>query len=107
MSHVRLAVYTVMSSTPAELAEKAKAGLLPVFREQPGFVRYQLNKVDPGTLMSVSEWKTADDATAASQQASAWVQKNLGQSVSIMRNDIGDESLLDDVTGETLFDESA
>ena len=107
MNHVRLAVYTITAGTPATLAEKAKAGLLPIFRGSPGFVRYQLLKVDPGTIMSVSEWTTAEDATNATQKASAWVQENLGQAVIIMRHDIGDERLLDEVAGESLFDESA
>jgi heme-degrading monooxygenase HmoA len=107
MNHVRLAVFTITMGTPAEIAEKAKAGMLPIFREQPGFVRYRLLEVDPDTMMSVSEWTTADAATAATEQSAAWVTSNLGQNVTIIRNDVGDESLLDDVIGEALFDESA
>jgi heme-degrading monooxygenase HmoA len=107
MHHVRLATYTLIDGTAAEVADKAKAGLLPLFRGEPGFVRYRVLKVDPGTIMSVSEWENDEEAHAASQKAATWVATNLGRNVTIMGNDYGDESLLDQVKGEPLFDESA
>jgi heme-degrading monooxygenase HmoA len=107
MNHVRLATYTLVGGTPAEVADKTKTGLLPVFREAPGFVRYRLLKVDPGTIMSASEWKTEDDASAAGQKAATWVAANLGNNVVLTNSEIGDESLLEKVDGSPLFDESA
>lgn len=107
MSHVRLATYTVTNGTPAEVADKAKAGMLPIFREEPGFLRYAVFEVDPGTIMSVSEWQSPEDAASATQMAASWVADNLAGAVALTSNEVGDEALLENITGTSLFDEKA
>jgi hypothetical protein len=43
--------------------------MLPIFRAQPGFVRYGLILLDDGSVASVSVWETRDEAEAANASA--------------------------------------
>ena len=44
--------------------------MLPIFRTQPGFVRYGLALLDDGSVASVSVWETRDEAEAVLKIAS-------------------------------------
>jgi uncharacterized protein YcbX len=95
--HVRIAIYALKRGTAEETAELAKGGMLPIFRDQPGFVRYGLALLDDGSVASVSVWETHGEAEAANVAAADWVAANLADRVELQNAHVGD----------FLFDESA
>ncbi len=90
MQHFRIATYDMTKGTPAETADLAKAGMLPIFEKQPGFEAYSLIEVDPKTLVSLTVWESHQEAEAAAKLASAWVADNLADRVSLKANTVGD-----------------
>ena len=90
MNHFRIALYDVTSGTAEEACELAKKGLLPIFKKQPGFVRYEVGKLDTGGIASFSVWETGDEAQAAVDTAASWVAENLAARVSLRESHIGD-----------------
>jgi heme-degrading monooxygenase HmoA len=88
--HVRIAIYSLKQGTIDETAELAKEGMLPIFRAQPGFVRYGLILLDDGSVASVSVWETHDEAEAANASAAGWVAENLADRVELRNTHVGD-----------------
>jgi heme-degrading monooxygenase HmoA len=95
--HVRIAIYTLKQGTIEETADLAKNGMLPIFKAQPGFVRYGLILLDEGSVASVSVWETHAEAEAANASAASWVAENLADRVGLQNTHVGD----------FLFDEGA
>lgn len=88
--HVRIAIYSLKRGTAQEAADLAQAGMLEVFRAQPGFVRYGLALLDDGTVASISVWETHDEAEAANAQAADWVAENLADRIQLENRHVGD-----------------
>jgi len=88
--HVRIATYSMKQGTVEETAELAKAGMLPIFKAQPGFVRYGLALLDDGNIASVSVWETHGEAEAANAAAAEWVAANLADRVALQNTHVGD-----------------
>ena len=89
--HGRVAIYKY-SGDVNELARTAESGMLPIFKEQPGFKAYSVVAAD-GVLTSFSAWDSAEDAEAANATAADWIAENLG----------GQLKLEQARTGEILF----
>jgi hypothetical protein len=62
-----------------DLAEKAKSGLVPIFKKNPGFVAYYVVDGGDGHLASVSVFESADAAHNSNEQAARWVKDNVSQ----------------------------
>lgn len=90
MQHARIATYRVTSGSADDIIARARAGMLPIFQGQPGFVGYGLVKATDGTIISISVWQTAQEADAATQSAAQWVRDNLAGTVQIQQNYTGD-----------------
>ncbi len=90
MRHMRIAKYEITNGSFQDLAATAKSGLLPKFRELPGFVRYGVADVGDKSLMSISLWETHEQAEAASPVAATWVKENIQDSVQLRENFVGD-----------------
>ena len=90
MNHIRLALYDMTSGTAEEAAEIARTGMLPLFKSQPGFVRYDVAKLDDGGILSFSIWETGAEAEAAVTTAASWVADNLADRVAIRESHVGD-----------------
>ena len=90
MNHIRLALYDMKSGTAEEAAEIARKGLLPIFKSQPGYVRYEVGKLDNGGIVSFSIWETGDEAQNAVDTAASWVAGNLADRISLRENHVGD-----------------
>jgi hypothetical protein len=88
--HVRIATYSMKQGTVEETAALAKAGMLPIFKAQPGFVRYGLALLDDGNIASVSVWETHAEAEAANAAAAEWVAANLADRVALQSTHVGD-----------------
>ena len=90
MNHFRIALYEMKSGTAEEAAEVARKGLLPLFKSQPGYVRYEVGKLDTGGVVSFSIWETADEAQDAVETAASWVAENLAERISLRESHVGD-----------------
>lgn len=90
MRHFRVALYDMTSGTENEAIEIARAGIRPIFEEQPGFVRYEVGSLDDGGIASFSIWETADEAKHAVELAAEWVKENLATRVKLREEHIGD-----------------
>ena len=88
--HVRIAVYSLEKGTAEEAADLAKGGMLPIFKAQPGFVRYGVGLLDDGNLVSVSIWETHAEAEAANRVAADFVAKNMADRIKLANTHVGD-----------------
>ena len=79
MPHGRCAIYS-FEGDDQEVIEKSKAGILPIFKQQPGFIAYGV-MVQNGQIISMSAWNTESDAKAADEAAKQWVSENLNAKV--------------------------
>jgi hypothetical protein len=79
MPYGRCVVYSVTGDVQ-ETLDKAHASLLPIFKQQPGFVAYGVIGKD-GKIFSMSAWQSEDDAKAADQAATQWVTENMDAQV--------------------------
>ena len=93
MTHMRIAAYRITSGTAQEVADLARDGMLPIFRQQPGFVGYEVVDAGNGTVLSVSRWQSAEQAVAATAKAADWVRENLAARVQLQASYVG-EALL-------------
>jgi heme-degrading monooxygenase HmoA len=90
MRHLRLALWTVTSGTADEALEIARDGFVPIFEKQPGFVRFEVGKLDDGGIVSFSIWETVEEALHAIDVAHSWVQENLADRIRLREEHTGD-----------------
>ena len=90
MTHMRIAVYQITSGTAQEVADRARDGLLPIFRQQPGFIAYEGVGAGADTVISVSAWQSAEQAEASARQAADWVRQHLADRVRLLDSYVGD-----------------
>jgi len=62
-----------------DLAQKAEAGLVPIFKKNPGFIAYYVVDGGDGHLASVSVFESAEAAHNSNEQAARWVKDNVSQ----------------------------
>jgi heme-degrading monooxygenase HmoA len=90
MGHVRIAVYTVTSGTVKDIEDRAREGMLPVFRGQTGFQAYGLALTQEGKVVSMTLWESGEQAQRANELAASWVKDNLADRVQLESTQIGD-----------------
>jgi heme-degrading monooxygenase HmoA len=90
MRHFRVALFDVTSGSADEVLENVRAGFVPIFENQPGFVRYEIGKLDTGGIVSFSIWETADEAQQAVDLAAEWVRDNTADRVRLREEHTGD-----------------
>jgi len=91
MPYGRCAIYS-FEGDDQEVIEKSRAGILPIFKQQPGFIAYGV-MVQNGQIISMSAWNTESDAKAADEAAKQWVSENL--SAKIVSSFVGDYAWLE------------
>ena len=90
MSHMRIGVYQFQPGTVDEVVKRAAEGMLPVLQQQPGFISYEIVKTSEGAGISLSTWETAEQANAAVNVISNWVQGNIAPMVASLQNHVGE-----------------
>ena len=63
-----------------ELIDKAREGILPIFKQQSGFLAYGV-MLQGDRVISMSAWTSEGDAKAADELAREWVLENVDMTV--------------------------
>jgi len=92
MAHVRIAIYKFKPGMVDEVIRRAQSGMLPLFRQQPGFVAYDVARTGDDEGVSISTWDSAEQAQVAIQTAAGWVKENLADMVVSVENHVGELS---------------
>jgi hypothetical protein len=90
MEHLRVATYTIKKGPFSEIADLAQRGMLKIFKDQPGFVRYGVADIGDENCLSITLWKTHEQAQASVPTAARWVEENLGDRVQLRSSYVGD-----------------
>ena len=90
MNSSRVGVYKLTQGGAQEVVRRAEAGMLPILREQPGFVAYELITTGDSSLVSISTWRTHDEADAAVKTIGGWVKENMAELTVSVENHVGD-----------------
>ena len=99
MPYARTAVYQFKPGTVDEVIRTAKEGLLPIFRQQPGFRRYAVVKTGDDSGISISTWDTKREADIAVQRAADWVKQNIAAAVVSVENHVGEVAFSEGADG--------
>lgn len=86
--HVRMARMSFTGDIQ-ELAERAEAGMLPIFQAADGFRAYSVAATDD-EIWSLSVWDTAEAAEAANSLAAEWVAENLADQITVTETHVGE-----------------
>lgn len=62
------------SAAAIQIFRKISTDGIRVFREQPGFVRYRLMKVDRHTTIAVAEWETEELGRKGAENYRQWMR---------------------------------
>jgi heme-degrading monooxygenase HmoA len=76
MNCARVGVYS-LSTDATEATRLATKEMLPIFKRQPGFVDYQVVSTNDA-LISISTWKTREQADEGTRQAAKFVESHPG-----------------------------
>jgi heme-degrading monooxygenase HmoA len=91
MPYGRCVIYS-FAGDAQEVIEKARAGMLPIFKRQSGFLAYGV-MVEGDEIISMSAWDSESDAKAADEAAKQWVSENMDAKV--LRSFIGNYAWLE------------
>ena len=87
---MRVGVYKMKrEDAGSEIARRAESGMLPIFRNQPGFVSYEV-VIAGETALSISTWTSHAAADAAVPAAADWVPSNIAELAQLDHNYVGD-----------------
>jgi hypothetical protein len=79
MPHGRCVIYS-FDGDAQEIIEKSRAGILPLFKQQPGFLAYGV-MVQGDQIISMSAWNSESDAQAADDVGKKWAAENINAKV--------------------------
>ena len=96
--HARMARYAFIGD-PQDLAQRAEAGMLPLFQSQPGFRGYSVMAAN-GEIISFSIWDAPDQAEGANTVSREWVADNFAGQLELKETRVG-EVLLSTALGVT------
>jgi hypothetical protein len=97
MEHLGVTTYGINEGSFSEIAEQSKEGMLPIFKNEPGFIRYGVADIGDKSVMSITLWETRDQAEASVPVAATWVKENLGDRVELRSSRVGDLAFYESV----------
>ena len=90
MNSSRIGIYKLTGGSAGEVARRAEEGMLPILRAQAGFVSYELVVTGDSSLVSISTWRTHDEADAAVKTIGGWVKEHMAELTVSVENHVGD-----------------
>ncbi|HEX6477705.1 MAG TPA: antibiotic biosynthesis monooxygenase [Ktedonobacteraceae bacterium] len=67
----------VQPGTFDEVAQRDESGLVPILRNVPGFVEFDLVQVGEDVGLSITVFETQEQAEEANRRAADWVKQNI------------------------------
>jgi hypothetical protein len=92
MPYGRCVIYTYPGDVQ-DLIERAREGILPIFKQRPGFLAYGVI-AQGDQLVSMSAWNSENDAKGADEAAKDWVSKNAAD-MEVVKSVMGDYAWLE------------
>jgi hypothetical protein len=92
MPYGRCVIYTY-SGDVQDLIERAREGILSIFKQRPGFLAYGV-MVQGDQVVSMSAWNSESDAKGADEAAKDWVSKNAAD-MTVVNSFMGDYAWLE------------
>ena len=77
--YARVGVYTIKPGQLEEVVRKVEAEQVPIIRQQPGFVAYELIRTGADRCVTISRWGSEAEAEASRAVAGAWVREHLAE----------------------------
>ncbi len=93
MQYTRIGIYQAKPGstlTADETIRRSQAGMLPIFRNQPGFAGYGIVKTGEKSVISISVWQSRQQAEAAVQLAASWAKDNVPDMAESVQNYVGE-----------------
>ena len=90
MRHVRVAIYETKPNTFDTLIAQARKDLESSLRRQPGFVSYQVAKLDGNRSASLTVFETRAAAENGARIIEDWVKKNMVKDVTSSQMHLGE-----------------
>ena len=87
--YARVTHYQFAPGKGHEVAQKAEAGLLPLYRAHAGFHSYTVVLTGGDTGFSISTWDSEGQATEAVKTAQNWVKANVADMIVSADNHVG------------------
>ena len=88
--HARIATYRLTNGDAAYVVREARQGMLPIFQQAPGFMRYGIVDAGDGTIVSLSLWESRADADRAVTAAAGFVRERLADRITLATASVGD-----------------
>jgi hypothetical protein len=88
MTYIRIGIYALQGEAIV-IAQQATEELLPILRQQPGFVDYELVAAGP-KLISISAWEFEEQAAEGAALAATYISGHLDAQLTLDQHYIGD-----------------
>ena len=92
--NIRFAIYDLTKGSFQDVADLAKASMLPIFSKETGFVEYGVADLGNRKICSITIWETRDQAEKSVHLASTWVKENVSDRVRLVTSYVGDLAFL-------------
>ena len=95
--HIMISRYAGAAGMTAEAAPKAQKGLVPLLKDQQGFLGYAALGSEQGDIVSVSFWENATAAANSRDKIRKWVMANLsglGEPTERFHGEVGPHALV-------------
>jgi hypothetical protein len=89
MPHVRVSVYAFQRDTAEEALQRARDTALPLYRQRPGFVAYELIQTGGDSGIGISTWDTAAQAESSTEVDDRWITEHGFTTVSWVQGHVG------------------
>ena len=88
--YARVGVYAIKPGRLEEVVQKVEAGQVPIIRQQPGFVSYELIRTGADSCVTISRWGSEAEAEASRAVAAVWVREHLAELIADSQTHTGE-----------------
>jgi heme-degrading monooxygenase HmoA len=89
MRHVQIAIYDFQKGTAEETARRVVETAYPMYREQPGFVAYELFLTGDSSAVAISTWENGAQAARAAELDERWAAEHGASTVGWVQEYVG------------------
>jgi hypothetical protein len=90
MAHVRIAIDMFRAGAADEALRRIQAEFIPLLREQPGFIAYEVVRTGADEALFIHTCATAAQAEAALEQVVAWASANIADMIVSVERHVGE-----------------